>query len=236
MTNLWGISYNHNIDLKIYDQDLLLTPMRKTREKILQILLEKPGSTINELAELVGINGISVRHHLNALEADNIVTSAEERHGVGRPRLVYSLTDEGVEQFPSNYVRLTKRLITAIKNTFSEDEVKKIFAAMGESLAEDYQDQFEGKPIEKKLTLLKNILTREGYSLEWQKQKDHYRIIAYHCPYAKLGNEFPNVCLVDYTLIKAILSYPVSVETCINQGNVNCIFDIKILEKEENDE
>ena len=80
--------------------------MKSTREKILRTLLAFPGSTINDLAEAVGINGISIRHHLTSLEADDLVVSSEERHGVGRPRLVYSLTDAGIEEFPSSYLRL----------------------------------------------------------------------------------------------------------------------------------
>ena len=39
--------------------------MTSTRDKILQALLRKPRSTINDLAEVAGINPISVRHHLS---------------------------------------------------------------------------------------------------------------------------------------------------------------------------
>ena len=77
--------------------------MKSTREKILRTLLAFPGSTIIDLAEAVGINGISIRHHLTSLEADGLVTSSEERHGVGRPHLVYTLTDKGIEQFPTSW-------------------------------------------------------------------------------------------------------------------------------------
>ena len=41
--------------------------MKSTKDKILQTLLRKPKITINELAEAVGINPISVRHHLTNL-------------------------------------------------------------------------------------------------------------------------------------------------------------------------
>ena len=44
--------------------------MKSTRDRILQSLLRKPRSTINELAEAVGINPISVRHHLTNLQME----------------------------------------------------------------------------------------------------------------------------------------------------------------------
>ena len=68
--------------------------MKSTRDRIVQTLLNHPKSTINDLAEAVGINGISVRHHLNSLLAEALVIVEEVRHGVGRPRQVYLLIGE----------------------------------------------------------------------------------------------------------------------------------------------
>ena len=90
---------------------------KSTREKVLYTLLNHPNATISEIAESVGINNISVRHHLTSLQADNLVQCVEERHGVGRPRLVYTLTDQGSERFPTNYMRLATRMLTQMKSS-----------------------------------------------------------------------------------------------------------------------
>jgi DeoR family suf operon transcriptional repressor len=74
--------------------------MSTTRDLVLKTLLTRQRCTVNELAEAVGINPISVRHHVTRLEADGLVTSEEVRHGVGRPRRLYFLTENGMEQFP----------------------------------------------------------------------------------------------------------------------------------------
>ncbi|NOQ40585.1 MAG: winged helix-turn-helix transcriptional regulator, partial [Anaerolineales bacterium] len=71
-----------------------------TRNRVLRTLLLNQRRTVNDLAEAVDINPISVRHHITKLEAEGLIQSEEERHGVGRPRLVYSLTNKGMEQFP----------------------------------------------------------------------------------------------------------------------------------------
>ena len=47
--------------------------MKSTRDRILQTLLRRPRTTINELAEAVGINPISVRHHLTNLQVEGLV-------------------------------------------------------------------------------------------------------------------------------------------------------------------
>src|SRR5512141_1037436 len=101
--------------------------MKSTKDKILQTLLRKPKITINELAEAVGINPISVRHHLTNLQMEGLVAADEERHGVGRPRLVYSLTEDGMEKFPTRYLRLTTRILQQLKDTMPKPMVAELF-------------------------------------------------------------------------------------------------------------
>ncbi len=93
---------------------------KSTRQRVLQTLLSRQRCTINELAEAVNINPISVRHHITRLEAEGLVTSEEERHGVGRPRRLYFLTEDGQERFPSRYLRFTIRLLEQLKDTMPE--------------------------------------------------------------------------------------------------------------------
>jgi len=75
----------------------------------------------------VDINPISVRHHINRLEADGLVTSEEERHGVGRPRRLYFLTEKGRERFPTRYIRLTMRLLEQLKEAMPQPMIAKLF-------------------------------------------------------------------------------------------------------------
>ena len=210
--------------------------MKNTREKIIKNLLYNPGSTINDLAESVGINGISVRHHLNSLEANDLVTSSEERHGVGRPRLVYSLTDKGIEEFPTNYIRLAKTLINVLKENYSEDDVQMIFQNVGKSIAADYKKQFEGKSIDSQLKLLIKIMSNEGYVIDWRKIHGNYEIIIRNCPYLRVGTEYPEICALDKALICQAISHPVEINTSITSGDGKCTFQIIPQVKEEKNE
>ena len=111
--------------------------MKSTKDKILQTLLRRPKITINDLAEAVGINPISVRHHLTNLQMEGLIAADEERHGVGRPRLVYSLTEDGMERFPTKYLRLTTRLLTQMKETMPAPVVSQLFGQIAEDLAKE---------------------------------------------------------------------------------------------------
>src|SRR5260370_39286245 len=130
--------------------------MKSTRDRILQTILRHPRSTINELAEAVGINPISVRHHLTNLQAEGLVAAEEERHGVGRPRLVYFLTEDGEEKFPTRYLRLTTRLLTQMKETMPEPVARDLFNHIAEDLATDYEGQMQGLSMEERLDFVKS--------------------------------------------------------------------------------
>src|SRR5512138_2153437 len=110
--------------------------MKSTRDRILQTLVSQPRSTITDLAEAVDINAISVRHHLTRLQAEGLIAAEEERHGVGRPRLVYFLTEKGLERFPTRYLRLTNRLLDQIKESLPQNTVRTIFDQMAVDMAE----------------------------------------------------------------------------------------------------
>src|SRR5512139_1732821 len=112
--------------------------MSSTHDRVLQALLTHPRITIDELADEVGINPISIRHHIASLQAEGLVATDEERHGVGRPRYVFSLTEAGVEKFPTRYVRLMVRLLEQLKETMPSAMINQIFTQMAQDLAKDF--------------------------------------------------------------------------------------------------
>jgi DeoR family suf operon transcriptional repressor len=200
--------------------------MKSTRDRILQTLLYRPNSSINELAEAVGINAISVRHHLTNLQADGLVVAAEERHGVGRPRLVYYLTEKGLERFPSRYLTLTNRLLEQLKESFSETTVNKLFIQMAKDLASNYAQRVSSLPMEKKLDFVKEVMVEEGFSLEWEKNGNQYEIHEITCPYYHIGQQHPEVCAVDQTILSTILDIPTEKIHCVLNGDKHCTYVI----------
>ena len=198
--------------------------MKSTKDRILQTLLRKPKITINELAEAVGINPISVRHHLTNLQMEGLIAADEERHGVGRPRLVYSLTEEGMERFPTKYLRLTTRLLAQLKETMPGPVVSNLFNQIAEDLASEYSSQIKGMSMEERLEFVKELLAQEGFTVEWEKKGNDYQIHEISCPYYQIGIEHPEVCTVDQTLISRMLALPANKVQCILDGSPHCTY------------
>jgi predicted ArsR family transcriptional regulator len=201
--------------------------MKSTRDRILQTILHQPRRTINELAEAVDINPISARHHLTNLQAEGLVAAEEERHGVGRPRLVYFLTEEGMEKFPTHYLRLTTRLLTQMKETMPAPVVSKLFTQIADDMASDYTDQVQGLGMEERLDFVKTLLAEEGFTVEWEKKGEQYHIHEISCPYYQIGISHPEVCTVDQVLISKMLALPAEKVQCILNGGAHCTYVVQ---------
>jgi len=200
--------------------------MASTREKVLQTLLGHPRITINHLAEHVGINPISVRHHIASLQAEGLVDSEEEHHGVGRPHHVFFLTEAGVERFPTRYIRLTIRLLEQLKETMPAGMIAKLFTQIAQDLISNYinASSLEGMSIEERLEVIKQLLSKEGFNVEWERTGDHYQIHETSCPYYHVGQDHPEICSVDQVFISSLLSVPASKTKCILKGDSFCTY------------
>jgi len=181
------------------------------------------------LAESVGINPISVRHHVNKLEAEGLIESQEERHGVGRPRLVYNLTQKGMEQFPQRYLQLTLRLLEQLKSNLPDQMIGDIFREVAQGIAGEITQQVDLKDLdlEERLELLQNALVAEGFMVELEEEDGDYYIVEASCPYHHVGEDYPEICIVDKELIaRFAYTSPERVE-CILDGDKQCRYLIK---------
>ena len=200
--------------------------MKSTREKVLQTLVSNPRSTVIDIAENVGINAISVRHHLSSLQADGLVVAEEERHGVGRPRLVYFLTENGQERFPKRYFSLSSQLITQIKKVLPDKDIKLIFEKMADDITEKHQDDISRLDLAGRLDLLKTVMAEEGYDIQVTKSEAGYEISGNTCPFYQLGKSHPEICLFDKKIISNVLSIPIESIRHRKKGENHCSFQI----------
>lgn len=200
----------------------------ETRGLILRTLRTRGRCSVRELAEVSRVSLASVRHHLANLQADNFVTVEEERHGVGRPRLLFSLTEAGLDLFPSRYVRLTNRLLSELKQSLSSGQVQALMTGIATSMATEVAGQLEGLPLEQRLERLLDWLAEEGFEAEIERQEGQIRIRELSCPYFRIGRLHPEVCHVGQSFLASALSLPVERVTCQLQGDNACTFLVSL--------
>jgi DeoR family suf operon transcriptional repressor len=207
------------------------TPQRmakSTRDTILRTLRSQGKCTVKELAKAAKVSPVSVRHHLSNLEEENLVAVEEVRHGVGRPRHLFSLTEDALELFPARYYRLANRLLDEMKDSLPEGSVDTLFHHIADDLVEQFRSQLEGLPIERRLRRLATLLKEEGFEIEVETGDRQVLIKEMTCPYLHVGREHPEVCLIDRHLIAAALDLPVERVSWLLEGDRHCTYAVRL--------
>src|SRR3990170_8551655 len=199
-----------------------------TRDTILRTLRGRGQCTVTDLAEASGVTPVSVRHHLANLQAEGLVQAEEMRHGVGRPRHVFSLSYSGLDHFPSRYFHLIRRLLAEIKERMPEGQVGELLPGVAQAMAHTYASELEALPLAQRLERLVQLLSDEGFSAEVQRQGDRVLIRELSCPYYRIGQQHPEVCLIDQSFIATALSLPVERVNCLLDGDVHCTFSVAL--------
>lgn len=200
-----------------------------TRTTILRTLRARGSCTVNELADATGVSPVSVRHHLANLQAEGLIQADEVRHGVGRPRHMFSLSEAGLDLFPSRYFQLTRRLLSEIKERIPEAQIEELFAGVAGSMAESYAAELQGLPLPLRLQKLVQLLGDEGFDADLRREGDRVLIRELSCPYYRIGQDHPEVCLVDQAFIATALSLPVERVACLLDGDAHCTFAVSVL-------
>lgn len=195
-----------------------------TREVILRTIKLRHQATVNELAEAADVSPVTVRHHLNSLQAESLLVSDSVRRKVGRPYHVYSLSEKGMELFPKRYARLSTRLLEELKRRFPSEVVTELFHSVVKDIVTEQRDEFEDLDFEERLSFLIDLLAEEGFLARWEKVDGQYHLIEYSCPYISLGKEHTEICSFDKELIIEVLGTEVEQHSCMLTGANCCEF------------
>jgi len=211
----------------------LIAMASPTREVIVRTLKAQGKCTVNDLADAAEVSPVSVRHHITALQAQDLVVAEEVKHGVGRPYHVFSLTEKAFELYPGRYFKLTNRLLDEIKDHVSEDLITELFTGVANAMATQYASQLQGLPLEERLPRLMEMLNEEGFDAEYEWQGDEVVIREMGCPYVQIGRAHPEVCAVDTRFIATALDLPAERVNCLLDGDTHCTFTLQVAQTPE---
>lgn len=181
--------------------------MQSTRQEILEILKEEGQATVEDLAERLELTPMTIRHHLNVLQAQNLVITSKVRRlqRVGRPRLVYTLTDAADELFPQNYGNLARLIVGEVKETVGVEETEAILRRVAERLAEEAPPATADQPFGERVAQVADFMEEQGFLTRWEKTDEGYVMTNVNCPYRRVTREHGEVCLMDTELLNRLL-------------------------------
>lgn len=199
-------------------------PTNSTRQAVIEALKAAKQATVNQLAQMVGVKAITIRHHLNGLLAEGLIEQREKRQTIGRPIHIYNLSERAENLFPHQYHRLVERLLDQVREKLPPETIQMLMDSLASSLAGDLRQELEHVPVDARMSHLVSLLAQEGFLAEWGRTENGLRLIEYHCPYYFIGQRYPEICQIDETLIRLAMGTEVAKEACLLNGDSACEF------------
>jgi DeoR family suf operon transcriptional repressor len=198
------------------------------RQEILNILKQQGEATVDELATMLELTPVTVRHHLDILRAEGLVEApaVRRRHGPGRPQYVYTLTPESANLFPQRYDVLANELLDEIKSAMNRDQVRGIFDHIVERRLKDAPLLDGTRLAGEKMDALVRYLSDKGFIAEWERTNGKWFLYASNCPYQNVAAEHPEICAVDHLVLQRMTGTDVHCVRRITDGAYSCIYEI----------
>ena len=149
-------------------------PFGETKEKILEMLLDGPKSSM-EIADRLKIQKSAIRSHLESLQSEKAVTSHFKLNieRMGRPRRVYELTEGGRELFTRKYEEILSLVLKKISETNGQEELRKIVESIADEIAEDLKHKIQRNDnFEEKIRILNQLTDEMGFISSLRKDED----------------------------------------------------------------
>jgi predicted ArsR family transcriptional regulator len=202
--------------------------VQTTRFRILEIMKEQGDVTVAELARKLDMAPVSVRHHLDVLQGEDLISAprVRRRGTVGRPMQVYALTEAANAHFPRNHESLAVRMLDEIKRLLTADQVQGILDRMAENEASEAPPIPDDASLEQRVALTAEFLNQRGYLARYERHGDAFILYTLNCPYSGVSEQHRELCTMDLRLITSLLGIPPVPVNRLAEGDCRCAYRV----------
>ncbi len=175
----------------------MTTTHSSTKQDILNLLLKQGQAKAQALAEMLGISPQAIRRHLKDLQDEGLILHEAVQAGMGRPNLIYQLSQAGRDQFPDRYETFAVSLLDALADSIDKAQFNDILRKQWERKALEYREQVGQGSLQERLARLVALRQAEGYMAEYhalEAEQPQYVITEYNCAISHIAESFPTVC------------------------------------------
>lgn len=199
-------------------------------DRILYILKSNGPQTTSDLAKVMKITNPGVQQKLSKLQAAELISSEDKKHGKGRPRRYWQLTEQGHARFPDRHSDLTLELLRSTREIFGEQGLEKLISYRESVTLVAYQAELSNcKSLRDKVRGLSEIRSREGYMSEWHEVGDaEFLLVENHCPICAAASICQGLCRAELEIFRVVLGPKAAVERTdhILSGARRCAYTV----------
>ncbi len=206
--------------------------MQTTRQHILEHLQRHGRATVKELGQLLRLTSTGIRQHLTVLERDGLVLASEERGRVGRPTLVYTLTEKADTLFPKGYDELAIALLEEIRAEEGSERLYELLHRVARRLAESFWERVQGKSLAERVEETALILQEQGCLVDWEQRDSEFFLHEFTCPLSKIAKQDSSVCTLHLELVRLLTGADTRLVRSLLRGERACTYRIRPLTDE----
>lgn len=213
--------------MKINANDERAVDSPRTRDALVQLLLQHGPQNAATLAARLNLSQPGVRRHLDALVDDGLVAARDQPSFAarrrGRPARVFALTDAGRASCPHSYDDLATAALRFLATDGGQAAVDSFARSRLEPLAARHSAAV-AKPASQRARVgaLASALSGEGYAASATPVASGDQICQHHCPVAHVAAEFPALCEAETELFARLLGTHVQRLATIAHGDGVC--------------
>lgn len=205
--------------------------IKDTKEILLELIKKFGELTLNDAIEQTELARTTHKEHLIHLERDGYVSRTYVRHGRGRPRLAFRLTEKGKAEFPSQDDKLLLELLQFLKEEDQQVHLQKFFKRFWDKRLKEARhrmNQLSDQSLEKRMEMLKGMLEEEGFMPNVHVEDNRLVIRECNCPFPQTVKETRLPCKLEAQFLARLLGARLDRVSYIPDGNNACTYELDV--------
>ncbi len=188
--------------------------MNTPADRILFLLKTRGPAETLALAVTLGVSRQTTLQQLERLVAEGLISHADERRGVGRPRRIWSLTLAAQARFSDTHAQLTVEMLDAVRAEFGDGGVDRLIARREAVTTQSYAQALAPlQSLAARVARLTELRTAEGYMADCSPDPGGgFLLVENHCPICAAAAACQGFCRAELQIFRDALGQDVTVE------------------------
>ena len=206
-------------------QRLIQQVGRSARLRVMNELKRTQGLCVADLAGRLGMSYMGIKGVCVDLEKRGLLDTWRSPQPIGRPLMLYRLTERAHDLFPTTSNAMTIEVLAAAQKLFGATAAEKLLLVAFQKKSDDYAAQLKGGTLAARAKELARLRDREGCMAECAAGEDGaLRIVEHHSPMLDLLRAFPLIARLETELFQGLLGVAVRREETCAGGQFRATF------------
>ena len=182
---------------------------RSQRLKVVNALKRTHGLPVRDIAAKLKMSYMGVKDICTDLEKRGFLDTWRQPQKIGRPLMLYRLTQRAHELFPAASNPMTIDLLESAQKLFGQASAEKLLLLVFQKKTEHYKSRLKGITVAERAKWLARLRDHDGCMSDFENTDGVARIVEHHSPILDLLRAFPIVAKLESEMFTRLLGTPV---------------------------